>query len=104
MKTAGEDMSEVTDQDLEKLNTVYWDIAKRGKAWEEHAKALSDIYYACEAMINNADVIESSEAIEGKADLVEEDTTGHRPPVSFQTARTLSKAHYREKVRLREAT
>lgn len=62
-----------TRLDLGALNTVYWEIEGRGKAWEAHAKALSRIYYACEAILDKGDVAENPQA--EMSDLVEEDTT-----------------------------
>ena len=52
-------MSEITRQDLERLNTLYWEIEKRGADWEEDAKSVSKIYYYCEANLKKEGVIES---------------------------------------------
>lgn len=81
---------EFTESDLEKLSVVYWEIEKRGEAWEGHAKAVSRIYYACEAMLNEKGVIdEAARALvmqNGDADdvLVEEDTTKYRPKIEHR--------------------
>ncbi len=65
-----------TRTDLEKLNTVYWEIERRGKAWEEHAKALSRIYYAAETILNEADATDEAPQPEtSEAILIEEATT-----------------------------
>ena len=69
-----------TRLDLGALNTVYWEIEGRGKAWEAHAKALSRIYYACEAMLDKSDIIkEPPQAEISDSVLVEEDTTTYEP-------------------------
>jgi hypothetical protein len=61
-------------EDLDKLGEVYWLIEGKGKESEAHAKAVSRIWYFVESAINQSDVVDSAEAIQGSADLTEEDT------------------------------
>lgn len=56
---------------------VYWEMARKGEAWESAAVTLSKIYYACEAVVDNQDVVNECPhgSIPGYADLSECDTT-----------------------------
>ncbi len=64
--------------DLINMNGIYWDIKKRGHTWESYAESLSKAYYACEDILNNKGVVDEKPfvAIQGEADLAEEDTIG----------------------------
>lgn len=69
-------MSTFDNDDLEKLNEVYWEMQSKGTDWSQHRYALARIYYACAEALNVQDVAESVTGCEQlQSDLVEEDTT-----------------------------
>lgn len=66
-----------SEGDLEKLNDVYWEMQGKGTDWAAHRDSLARIYYACEAALNERDVVAEcpSGSVNQCADLTVEDTT-----------------------------
>lgn len=66
-----------TEADLERLNDVYWELQAKGTDWAARRESLARIYYACEAVLNERDVVAEcpSDLVKECADLMVGDTT-----------------------------